>query len=79
LPQFNGFSPDFWAHKLGFKSPVLIRGGDLPQADVQRLDELGRALLAEAQDEEGVDLFATSEASYLGAVNPFFTCLKTII
>ena len=47
---------------------------------MQRLDELGRALLAEdAQDEEGVDLFATSEASYLGAVNPFFTCLKNII
>ena len=34
------------------------------EADVQRLDELGRTLLAEdVEDEEGVDLFATSEVS----------------
>lgn len=42
---------------------ALLRA--LPEADVQRLDELGRVLLAEdAGDEEGVDLFATSEAGF---------------
>lgn len=34
------------------------------EAEVQRLDALGRVLLAETVDEgEGVDLFATSEVS----------------
>lgn len=36
------------------------------EAEVQRLDALGRVLLAETVDEgEGVDLFATSEVSRL--------------